>query len=267
MCSPAVIDHVLAASSPRVAPTGGSPGTGVGHFGAAAAQTCFSGVEDLTHPLPEDFPSANGERWLELEDFLTFDENGINFRCWRVHEHIGTHIDAPIHFSREGDTAEQIPVMSLVVPLAVVDICARAEDHPDAELTPADILAWEARHGPLPDGCCVAMNSGWDRRATGPGYRNVDGSGRMHFPGFHDETAQMLLDERRVVGIGVDTLSVDIGPSTRFPVHRRWLPAGRWAAEGLANLAALPPAGATIVVGAPTVVGATGGPSRILALV
>ena len=119
----------------------------------------------------------------------------------------------------------------------------------------------------LPYGCCVAMNSGWDVHATGSKYRNVDEDGVMHFPGVHAETAQMLLGERHVLGLGVDTLSVDIGPSSEFPVHKLWLPSGRWAAEGLANLSNLPPNGATIVVGAPTVVGGSGGPSRIMALV
>jgi kynurenine formamidase len=89
----------------------------------------------------------------------------------------------------------------------------------------------------------------------------------MHFPGVHVDAAQMLLEERHVVGLAVDTLSIDHGPSTEFPTHRKWLPAGRWAVEGLANLAKLPAVGATIVVGGPTIVGATGGPSRIFALV
>ena len=74
---------------------------------------------DLTHPLPESFPTATGDQWLSLEDFLTFSGNRINFKIWHVHEHVGTHIDAPIHFSERGQTAEQIPVESLVVPLAI----------------------------------------------------------------------------------------------------------------------------------------------------
>jgi kynurenine formamidase len=132
---------------------------------------------------------------------------------------------------------------------------------------PEDIKLWESDHGELPDGCCVAVNAGWDRRAVGAGYRNADDAGVKHFPGVHVDAAQMLLEDRRVTGLGVDTLSIDHGPSSDFPTHRKWLPAGRWALEGLANLARLPAVGATIVVGSPTIVGATGGPSRILALV
>lgn len=261
MCSPAVIEHVVAALGPADRASGAKPsGQAIPH------RTSFTDTIDLTHPLTQDFPSASGERWLTLDDFLTFETNGINFKRWSVHEHIGTHIDAPLHFSKDGASVDQIPVESLVVPLAVIDIRSRAAVNADTEMTPDDIRDWESLHGPLPQNCCVAMNSGWDVHATGPRYRNADDAGVMHFPGFHPETADMLLTERDVAGLGVDTLSFDHGPSTAFPVHRMWLPSGRWAVEGLASLANLPAAGSTIVVGAPTIVGATGGPSRIIAL-
>jgi len=77
----------------------------------------------------------------------------------------------------------------------------------------------------------------------------------------------MLVNDRDVLGLGVDTTPLDYGPSTEHMAHRIWLPAGGWIAEGLANLSKLPPVGATIVVGGPTIVGATRGVSRIMALV
>ncbi len=262
MCTPIVIDHVRTSMSP--ADAGRASGTPVVH--PPRSTVCFSQVIDLTHPLPPDFPSASGDTWLELENVRNYAETGINFKRWHIYEHIGTHIDAPIHFAEKGDTVDQIPVESLVVPLAVIDIAARAVEDPDTELTPEDIRAWENVYGDLPEGCCVAVNAGWDQYATGLGYRNADQNGTKHFPGVHPDSCQMLLEERVVTGIGVDTLSIDHGPSSDFPAHKRWLPAGRWALEGLANLGKLPPVGATIVVGSPTIVGATGGPSRILAL-
>jgi len=267
MCSPAVIQRVAASLGPADRSGGAARAERSGGGNPSAARTCFTRVADLTHPLGEGFPSASGERWLALEDVATFASSGINFKRWHLHEHLGTHIDAPIHFSEDGLTTDRIPLQSLVVPLAVIDLSERARDDPDTEVTPEDIRRWEADHGPLPDGCCVAVNSGWDRHAGGLGYRNADEDGVMHFPGIHVDAVRMLLEERDIVGPGVDTLSFDHGPSTDFPAHREWLPAGRCAVEGLANLASVPPAGATIVVGAPTIVGATGGPSRIIALV
>ncbi|MBC8049657.1 MAG: cyclase family protein, partial [Chitinophagales bacterium] len=154
----------------------------------------------------------------------------------------------------------------LVVPLAVIDISECAQDNPDARVTPDDIAAYEAQHGPLPDGVCVAMFSGWERHLGKPKYRNAGDGGVMRFPGFHIEAAAMLL-ERDISGIAVDTLSLDYGASPDFPVHHAWLGGGRWGIESVANLSTLPPVGATLVVGAPKIEGASGGPSRVIALV
>jgi kynurenine formamidase len=193
--------------------------------------------------------------------------NQINFNIWHVHEHVGTHIDAPIHYSEGGQTAEQIPVDTLVVPLAIIEIRERAENDSDKELRPEDISAWESGHGELPKRCCVAVNSGWDRYITGKRFRSADEEGVMHFPGVHVAAAQMLLEERDVVGFAIDAILIDHGPINDYSTRYKWLPAGRWAVENLANLSKLSPVGATIVVCSPSIVGSTGGPSRIFALV
>jgi kynurenine formamidase len=227
----------------------------------------FSRVVDLTHTLHPDFPTFAGRSTFALEQFLNYEADGYNSARWVVDEHTGTHMDAPIHFARDARDAAEVPIEQLVVPLVVVDIRAKAAGDPDAQLTPADLEAWEGAHGPIPEGACVAMNSGWDAKADGAGFRNADADGVMHFPGFHVEAADFLLREREVVGIAVDTLSLDYGPSADFAVHYGWLPANRWGMECVANLGALPAAGATLVAGGPKVAGATGGPSRIVALV
>ncbi len=226
----------------------------------------FSRVVDLTHTLGEDFPTYFGEPQFELETITTFAEDGFNMNYWHVHEHTGTHLDAPFHFS-EMDTADQIPLANLMGPLAVIDIRAAAEENPDAELTPDDILAWEETYGELVPGSIVAMNSGWDAFVMTDTFRNVDDEGVMHFPGFHIEAIELLLTERNVKGIFVDTLSLDYGPSADFAVHYRWLPENKWGMECVANLSQLPPIGATVIVGAPKIAGASGGPSRVIALV
>jgi kynurenine formamidase len=174
-------------------------------------------------------------------------------------------MDAPFHFS-DGPTADQIPADQLFGPLAIVDIRSKAADNADAQLTPDDITAYEAAHGTLPDGAIVAMLSGWDTFVGSDKFRNADADGGLHFPGFHIEAIEMLLGERNVKGILVDTLSLDYGASADFAVHYRWLPAGRWGIENVANLAELPAHGALAVVGGPKIAGASGGPTRIFAL-
>ena len=233
----------------------------------AQSPRSFSRVVDLTHTLPPEFPTYDGPNGLAMESLVNIAADGYNMYRWQVVEHTGTHLDAPIHFSTDGQTADEIPIQNLVVPLAIIDISAKAEDDPDAQVTPDDIRAWIAAHGAIPDGACIAMRSGWDRFATGDGFRNADGEGVMHFPGFHVEAAQLLMEEANVTGMAVDTLSLDFGPSADFATHYAWLPTNRWGLECIANLSELPETGATLVVGAPKIAGATGGPSRVIALV
>jgi len=155
----------------------------------------------------------------------------------------------------------------LFSPLVVIDIAARAAQNPDSVVSPDDILEWERRHGPMPHGACVAMKSGWDRLLHTPKYVNRDDLGLNHTPGFHPETADLLIHERDVRGLAVDTLSLDTGLSSTkdFPVHYAWLGSGRWGIEAIANLDAVAESGATIFVGAAKVRGGTGGPCRVVA--
>ena len=121
----------------------------------------------------------------------------------------------------------------------------------------------QAAHRPIPDGACVAMLSGWEARVAGPEFRNADGQGVMHFPGFRVEAAQYLMGEGDAVGIAVSTLSLDHRKSADFATHHAWLPTNRRGLEAVANLGELPPTGAILVVGGPRIKGATGGPSRV----
>ncbi len=227
----------------------------------------FKRAVDLTHVITEDFPTYFGTQNLEIETLNTFEQHGFNMYRWHLVEHTGTHMDAPFHFSPEGMSADVIPLSMLIVPLVVVDIRAKAEEDPDAQLTVEDLRRWERRHGRIPKDACVAMNSGWAEKVNTPEFRNADANGVLHFPGFHVDAAQFLLEERQVNGIAVDTLSLDYGPSPDFAVHYLWLPSNRWGMEAVANLDSLPARGTTLIVGGPKVIGATGGPSRLIALV
>ena len=235
---------------------------------AASAPRTFSDVVDLTHPLFEGFPTFDGSKWFTKEPFLTYAKEKLNINKWTLMEHTGTHMDAPLHFSPDGMSVDLIPINDLIVPLAIIDISDRAQDNADSAVTPDDVKGWEAKNGPLPEGCCVAMNSGWGKLLMTPKFAGRDDAGKNHTPGFHGETAHMLMTERKVKGLGVDTLSLDTGLNTGpFPVHYSWLPSGRWGVECLANLDTLPAKGALLVLGGPKVKGATGGPSRAIALV
>jgi len=224
-------------------------------------------VMDVTHELHEDFPTYFGEQQFFRESKANFSDNGFNLLELRLSEHVGTHLDAPLHFSADGQSVAEIPLNNLICPLCIIDIREKAAADADAQVTPEDVKAWIAANGDIPDNACVAMLSGWGEHANTDKFRNADTEGVMHFPGFHVDATSMLLEETKASGIAVDTLSLDHGPSADFATHYAWLPQNRWGLECAANLEKLPVNGATLVVGAPKIRGGTGGPSRVLAMV
>lgn len=231
-----------------------------------AAPSSISRVVDLTHALTPEFPRWPGYSPFEVQNSHNYGQHGFFANVWHIHEHSGTHVDAPMHFSVKGWSAAQIPAEALVVPAVVVDIRSRVRRDADAQVRVEDIQTWEKRHGRISPGAAVLMWSGWeDRAGDQAAFLNIDSEGIMHFPGFSPEAAAFLVKERSVVGIGVDTISLDHGPSVDFGAHFAVLPANRWGIENLANLGKVPPRGATLFVGVPRVHGASGGPARVVA--
>lgn len=223
-------------------------------------------VVDLTHAMHEEFPTYLGQSQFHRRGQLRFPERGINIDTITTSEHVGTHIDAPLHFSQDGQSVDEIPIGSLIAPLCVIDIRAKASANDDAELTLDDLRTWIRQYGDIPPNGCVAMLSGWAGFVGSTRFRNADQAGVMHFPGIHPEVAEYLLEETEAVGLAVDTLSLDTGASIDFPTHRAWLPAGGWGLECVAGLDVVPASGSTIVAGAPKHRGGTGGATRVLAL-
>ena len=238
-----------------------------GPLASPAALGGFTQIQDLSHVVTPDFPMYPGAPQPDMILLRTIQQNGFYKNLLVLDEHTGTHMDAPAHFVPDGTSAERLPVERLVAPLAVIDISERAASDPDAQVMPDDILAWESQHGPLPAGAFVAMNSGWDAKVGDPAsYLNQDASGLPHFPGFHPDAAAMLVNERDITAIGVDTVSLDFGAAKVFDTHKIVLPAGKYGIENLAALGSVPPSGATIIIGGPKHVNASGGPTRAFAV-
>jgi len=186
-------------------------------------------------------------------------------------EHGGTHLDAPIHFAEGRQTADEIPISRLVGPAAVVDVTGQA--HADYLVTVADLNAWEARHGLLPDGAILLLRTGWgvrwpDRTAyLGTDIEGPDAVPALHFPGLDPAAAEWLVAERAIAAIGIDTPSIDYGQSAEFGAHVALYSANVPGFENVANLEALPERGAFVVALPMKIEGGSGGPLRIVAFV
>jgi kynurenine formamidase len=195
----------------------------------------FEKVFDLTHVLEPDIPNYFRLN-MEITPLLTVEANGVYVNRLSVPEHYGTHFDTPSHFIRGGVTGESIQPEQLVGPLVIIDITARASSDPNAEVTVADLEQWEGQNGRIPRGAFVAMYSNWANRWPTAAYLNEDASRTYNFPGFGGEAARFLVEERDIIGIGCDSHSLDIGPSTSYPAHIALLGAGKIGVENLKDL-------------------------------
>jgi kynurenine formamidase len=227
----------------------------------------FREVFDLTHLLSPATPVYPAFKPMRYQPLFSIEKDGFTCGELTFNEHTGTHMDAPIHFVAGGVTVDRLPAERLFAPLAVISIKDRVDRNPDTGVTVDDILGWEKQHGRLPSRAFVAMHSGWDARiGDARAFLNIDPSGTAHTPGFTGEAAEFLVFERDIVGVGVDTVSLDMGTSTTPTAHLAILGAGKYGIEVAANLASVPPVGAMVIVGAPKHKDGTGGPVRLLAV-
>ncbi|HSI79739.1 MAG TPA: cyclase family protein [Solirubrobacterales bacterium] len=224
-------------------------------------------IVDLTQPLGPETVLWPGSKPVEVSTVATIAADGHFAQTLHLPEHSGTHLDAPAHFVAGGQTVDEIAAESLVLPCAVLDVRERTAADPDFALDAADLDELERSDGRIEPGSAVLLATGWDAHIDDPArYLGGEEAGHLRFPGFGAGAARALV-ARGVAGIGIDTVSVDRGSDTGFPVHRITLPAGLWHLEGLVGIGALPARGATLVVGALPVRGGSGAPARVVAIV
>lgn len=185
-------------------------------------------------------------------------------------EHVGTHLDAPFHFAEGKWTTEQIPLSQTIGPGAVIDVRRQSEKNPDYLVEVGDIRAWEKAHGRLPAGTIVLIRSGWGRYwGDRKRYFGTDEPGNvtdLHFPGLSPQAAEFLVRQRRVKAVGIDTPSIDHGPSRDFRTHQILGAANVPIFENVARLELLPPKGATVFAIPMKIKGGSGAPLRIFGL-
>lgn len=224
-------------------------------------------IIDLSHPLNAKTPTYEGASdAFRYEKLGSIERDGYAAGAFRVPEHFGTHVDSPGHFLAGRETVDRIEVKRLIAPAVVIDIRSKVERDPDYRLTDADIRDWE-RGGAVPEGAAVLLFTGWDSRyEKANDYRNADAEGTLHFPGFSEEAIQYLLTERKVVALGIDTLSIDYGPSKDFAGHKLSHAGGLYHIENMTNLDKLPARGSVLFAGPLAIESGSGSPARVLAV-
>jgi kynurenine formamidase len=238
-------------------------------------------VVDLTSPLSASTPviqlppEFGQTATFALEEISRYDQRGPAWywNNFRSGEHTGTHFDAPNHWVTGKDLADvaSVPAGRLVAPAAVLDFSAEAAKNPDFLLEVEHIKAWEAGHGPLPDGGWLLVRTGWDARSDSQeAFLNADERG-PHTPGMSVACARWVAQEAPVIGLGVETVGTDAGAAhafdPAFPCHSYLLGSDKYGLTQLRNLDRLPPTGAVVIAGPLPIVTGSGAPARVLALV
>ena len=144
---------------------------------------------EMTHPFDNEtiyWPTANSFKHVLV--FANITAGGYYYSNYDISasEHGGTHLDAPRHFAAGKWTTDQIPLDTLIGPAVVVDISAKAEKDPDAQLLPSDLEDWEQKHGKIPDDVILMVYTGWAKRwPDKKQYLGTDtkNTSLLHFPG------------------------------------------------------------------------------------
>ena len=230
---------------------------------------------DLTHSFGADtivWPTEQDFRLILQQAGET--PGGYYYASNRLEmaEHGGTHIDAPIHFSKGGQTLDQIPIERLVGTGARIDVTAQCARDRDYRVSIQDFERWEAAHGRIPPRAIVLVDTGFARfwpsrhRYLGTEMRGQEGVQALHFPGLHPDAAAWLVRERQVKAVGIDTASIDYGQSSKFETHVALLSQNVPVFENLSDLRDLPYRGFDVIALPMKIVGGTGGPLRVIAV-
>ncbi len=252
--------------------SGAIAGAGQLERGSAPA---LRGLVDLSHPFNDDtiyWPTASKFKLTEVAEGET--EGGWYYAAndFAAAEHGGTHLDAPIHFARGGDKADELPLRRLVGRAVVVDVSERALANRDYLVSRADLRSWERRYGRIPRRTMVLLHTGFGRywpnaeRYLGTAERGEQAVAKLHFPGLSAPAARWLVRRRAVKAVGIDTASIDRGQSTTFRAHRVLGAANVPVFENVANLPKLPGRGFSVVALPMKIEGGSGGPLRMIAV-
>jgi len=234
-----------------------------------------SQIIDLTHEFSDETIYWVTAKEFELDTVYKGEtDKGFYYSAYNfaTAEHGGTHIDAPIHFSKNGQTVDEIPLEHLIGNAIKIDVSSKAINNPDYQISIDDFLNWEHKHGSIPNGSIVLLQTGFSKyypdkkKYLGTDKRGEAALKHLRFPGLSHEAANWLVNNRSIHAIGIDTPSIDHGQSQYFKSHIKLLERNIPAFENVTNLNKLPQKGFKIIALPMKIKGGSGAPLRIIAI-
>jgi len=228
----------------------------------------FQRIIDLSHVITPSIPLWPHDPPVAFSEVASQAQDGYYLRSFSMGEHSATHMNAPNSFHPDGIGIDAYTPESLVRPAVVIDVRAQAQANPDYVISPQDIERWEQAHGRIAQGCVVLFHTGWQALWNDPKlFFNENEQGGLHFPGVGADAARLLVEEREVAGIGIDTHGVDPGQNTAFSTNHQVLAKNGIILECLTHLDQLPATGTTLVIGILKLKDGSGSPASVLAFV
>ena len=231
---------------------------------------------DLTHAFGPGIPHWPGFPDEKRETIYYYDEgvgrlgSGFFAQRYTIVGQWGTHVDPPAHFARGLRTVDEIDVKEMLLPLVVLDVREAVAKNADYTLSMKDILQWEKKHGPIPEGSFVAMRTNWSKRWPDKAkMRNEDDKKVAHYPGWSLETLKFLYEKRKITASGHETTDTDPGIATSkddYSLETYILKTNHYQIELLANLDKVPEFGALVVASFPKPKKGSGFPARVFAI-
>ena len=234
-------------------------------------------IVDLTHTFSDETIYWVTAKEFELDVVAKGEtDKGYYYSAnnFATAEHGGTHLDAPIHFAKDRQSVDEIPLENLIGAAIKIDVSARALNNPDYEISISDFTGWEKKQNvQIPDGSIVLLETGFSKyypdkmKYLGTDQRGEQALALLHFPGLSPEAASWLVENRKIKAIGIDTPSIDFGQSQYFKSHVTLLKQNIPAFENLTNLDKLPARAFRIIALPMKIKGGSGAPLRIIALI
>ncbi|XP_052682805.1 isatin hydrolase-like [Crassostrea angulata] len=228
-------------------------------------------IVDLSHILNNASLTWPGNPPYEFTVIVRgfYENSWIENNHFAMPEHMGTHIDAPVHTVQGMWKTDQIPMENLYGAGVIINVKSKAVTNPDYRVTVEDLLMWEEKYGEMPRRAVAIMNSGWSSKY--PNKTLVFGSpeptdiSTLHFPSWHVDACTWLINKRQINAVGVDTPSTDYGMTSTFPCHTILGKNRVVGIENVANLDNVPESGSTIYIPVLNIADGSGGPARVFA--
>jgi kynurenine formamidase len=230
---------------------------------------------DLTHVITPTIPVwagfgnstfAQAKAGRELEGFaaqgdtFTYDKHGFEATAYELTtDQLGTQLDPPAHWAPEYPSIDELPATYTIRPLVVIPMEDKVAQDFGYALQVADIEAFEAEHGQIPEGSVVFVRSGWSKQWPDPALATT-----APFPGVGLDALKFLHEQRHILFHGHEPLDTDATPTLE---GEYWLMHNGYAqAEGVANLDQVAETGCLVAIGYPKLQGGVGGYARYIAI-